>query len=163
MAIDMFLKLEGVDGEAVTKGQEDEIQLMSIDWGMHQTGTLHTGTGAGAGKVDVTDISVSKKVCKASPVIMKHCMTGKSFTDAIITVRKAGGTEPLKYLVLKLSPILITSQNFSGSDGSEEIMEHLTINFAKVEVIYQQQNAEGGKEGGEVKAGYDIPGATEIT
>lgn len=162
MSIDMFLKLGDIKGEALTKGQEGEIQLLSWDWGMHQSGTLHSGTGAGAGKVDISDISISKKVCKASPVIMMACMTGQSFKEATLTVRKAGGKEPLKYVVMKLSPVLVTSQSFGGSDGSEEIIENLTLNFAKVEFIYQQQNAEGGKEGGEIKAGYDIPSASEV-
>lgn len=160
MAIDMFLKIGDIEGEAVTAGQEGEIQLISFDWGMHQSGTLHDGTGAGAGKVDIQDISISKVVCKASPVIMQACTKGRSFEDATLTIRKAGGEEPLRYVVMKLSPVLITSQSFGGSDGSEQITENLTLNFGKIEFVYQQQNAEGGKEGGEITASYDIPSAT---
>ncbi|HAF25425.1 MAG TPA: type VI secretion system tube protein Hcp, partial [Blastocatellia bacterium] len=37
MAVDMFLKLEGIKGESKDKVHKDEIHIESFSWGMDQT------------------------------------------------------------------------------------------------------------------------------
>ena len=66
MAVDAFLKMD-VKGESVVDGHEESIQILSWSWGMSQTGTTHRGTGGGAGKVDVQDLSFTHFVDSASP------------------------------------------------------------------------------------------------
>ena len=49
MAVDMFLKLTNINGEAADKTHKDEIDILAWSWGMSQSGTTHTSTGGGAG------------------------------------------------------------------------------------------------------------------
>jgi type VI secretion system secreted protein Hcp len=56
MAVDMFLKLDGIKGEPRDHKHKDEIHIESFRWGMNQTGAHATGGGGGAGKVNVHDI-----------------------------------------------------------------------------------------------------------
>jgi type VI secretion system secreted protein Hcp len=86
----MFLKLDGIKGEAKDSKHKEEIDILSWSWGMSQSGTSAIGGGAGAGKVNVHDISVTKYTDKASAALMMHCATGKHIKNALITVRKAG-------------------------------------------------------------------------
>jgi type VI secretion system secreted protein Hcp len=60
MAVDMFFKLAGIDGESVDKTHAKAIDVLAWSWGMSQNGTTHIGTGGGAGKVNVQDISFTK-------------------------------------------------------------------------------------------------------
>ena len=60
MAVDMFLKLDGVNAESKDKVHGKEIDVLSWSWGMANSGTAHLGGGAGAGKVNVQDLCVSK-------------------------------------------------------------------------------------------------------
>src|SRR5262245_10475584 len=77
MAVDMFLKLEGVKGESKDHKHGGEIHIESFSWGMNQTGAHATGGGGGAGKVHVHDISFTKFVDKSSPTLMLFCAGGK--------------------------------------------------------------------------------------
>lgn len=155
MAIDAFLKLEGVKGESVDKAHPGTIDVMSWSWGVSQEGSSHRGTGGGAGKVNVQDFNITKFVDRATPVLIQACCTGQHYDKAELFVRKAGG-EPLDYLVFTLEDVLISSVTTSGNNGDEVVLETIGFNFGRVKVAYQPQNAKGGKEGGAIEAGYNI-------
>ena len=71
MAVDMFLKINGVDGESKDKSHPMEIDVLAWSWGASNSGSAHVGGGAGAGKVNVQDISVTKWVDCIQPVTRK--------------------------------------------------------------------------------------------
>ena len=73
MALDMFIKIGDVKGEAQDSKHKDEIDVLSWSWGMIQSGTTHMGGGGGAGKVNVQDLSITKYVDKSSPILMMAC------------------------------------------------------------------------------------------
>ncbi len=143
MALDMFLKLPGADGESVGNGHANEIDVLSWSWGMSQSGTMHTAKGGGSGKANVQDVSVTKYVDKASPKLQLLCLNGKNTTgDAILTVQKAG-ENVVQYLKITMSDFIITSVSTGGSGGEDRLTENISINFAKVKVEYTPQKADG--------------------
>jgi len=154
MAVDMFLKLDGIKGESKDSKHPDEIHIESFSWGMNQTGAHGAGGGGGAGKVSVHDISVTKFLDKASPELMLACCNGKHIKEGLITVRKAG-ENPVEYLKIKLVDVLISGVQDAGH-GSDLLTENLTINFAKFNVDYQEQGKDGKAAGGPVKMGWDV-------
>lgn len=156
MAVDMFLKLDGIKGESKDHKHKDEIHIESFSWGLSQTGTHGVGGGGGAGKVNVHDISMVKALDKSSPELMLACCNGKHIKDGLITVRKAG-EKPLEYLKIKLTDILVSGVSHASS-GGDTLMESLSLNFAKFQMEYQPQGATGGAEGGPVLMGWDVKG-----
>ncbi|MBI3408201.1 MAG: type VI secretion system tube protein Hcp [Planctomycetes bacterium] len=154
MAVDMFLKLEGIKGESKDHKHGAEIHIESFSWGMNQAGVHGTG-GGGAGKVHVFDMSVTKYVDKSTPSLLIHCAAGKHIANGLLTFRKAGD-KPLEYLKIKLADILITGvQETGGHRGGDLMTENVGMNFAKFWVEYQEQDEKGaGKPGGEM--GWDI-------
>ncbi len=62
MAVDVFLKLEGIKGESSDSTHKEEIEILSYSWGISQTGTMAYGGGGGAGKADFSDISLMKRL-----------------------------------------------------------------------------------------------------
>jgi type VI secretion system secreted protein Hcp len=161
MAVDMFLKLDGIKGESGDSKHKDEIHIESFSWGMNQTGTHGAGGGGGAGKVSMHDISVTKHVDKSSVELMLHCCNGKHIPSGLITVRKAGET-PLEYLKIKLTDILISSVQESGHGGGDLLSENVTFNFAKFQAEYQPQGADGKAQGGPVLAGWDVKANVKV-
>jgi len=156
MATDMFLKLEGMDGEAQDSEHKNEIDVLAWSWGLSQSGTTHMGPGAGAGKVNIQDISLTKYIDSASHSLVQCCCQGKHFGEAILTVRKAGGDKPLEYVVIKMTDVIVTSVSTGGSGGEDRLTENVSLNFAKVNFAYTPQKEDG--TGGAVKEfGYDIP------
>ena len=156
MAVDMFLKIDDVKGEAQDDAHKDEIDLLSWTWGMSQSGTMHAGSGGGGGKVSVQDISVTKFVDKSSPNLYNFCASGKQFKEAVLTVRKAGGDKPIEYLVFTLSKCIVTSISTGGSGGEDRLTENVSLNFATVKVEYQPQKPDGSKDGGAIPWGWDV-------
>ena len=157
MAVDMFLKLNGVDGEAKDKAHTKEIDVLSWSWGMSNSGSAHVGGGAGSGKVSVQDLSVTKYLDSSSAKIMLSCCDGTHFDTAVLTVRKAGGEKPVEYVTIKLQEVLITSVETGASGGDDRLTESVTLNFAKVKMEYLPQEAKGGK-GNMIPFGWDIAG-----
>lgn len=155
MAVDMFLDIEGeIAGESQDKTHKDTIDILAWSWGMSQSGSFHTGGGGGAGKANFQDISVTKWIDKASPVLMLYCANGDHFPSAKLTVRKAGKT-PLEYLIIEMKKVLITSVSTGGSGGEDKLTENVSLNFAEAKVTYTEQKPDGS-EGLKPEFGWDI-------
>jgi type VI secretion system secreted protein Hcp len=160
MAIDSFLKLGTLKGESVVKGFEDQIQVLSWGWGLTQTGTTHSASGGGAGKVNVHDLHITKNVDAASPTLALACAKGTHYDSAVLTMRKAGGTA-LEYLTLTLTDLIITSYSVSDAQGSDLLQDAFAVNFGKFKYSYQPQDNKGAKKGGAIDATYDIAKNTD--
>jgi type VI secretion system secreted protein Hcp len=146
MAVDCFIKLGDIEGESKDRTYAGWIEVLAWSWGMSQSGTMHTGTGGGAGRVSVQDFSFTKYVDKATPNIMQKCCTGKHYDEVKFIARKAGD-KPLDYVKLKMNDVLVTSASTGGSEGGEQVTENVTLNFAKYEYEYTPQKADGSADG----------------
>jgi type VI secretion system secreted protein Hcp len=155
MAVDMFIKIQGIDGESKDDKHAKEIDVLAWSWGMSQSGTMHMGSGGGSGKVSVQDLSITKYVDSASHALMGHCCAGIHIPECKLTVRKAGG-EPLEYIKLTLTDCLISSVSTGGSGGEDRLTENVTLNFAKFKFEYQPQDEKGKAEGGAKEQGWNI-------
>jgi type VI secretion system secreted protein Hcp len=154
MAVDMFIKIETVDGESRDKTHKKEIDVLAWSWGISNSGSAHVGGGAGAGKCNIQDISFTKWVDSATPKLALACCDGKHFASATLVVRKAG-EKPVEYLKIKVEEVLITSISTGGSGGEDRLTENVTLNFAKVSLDYVPQDEKGA-------AGTAIPMAWSI-
>ena len=155
MAVDMFIKIGDINGESVDKTHAKSIDVLAWSWGLSNSGTAHMGAGAGAGKVNVQDLSFTKYVDSASPVLLMAGCKGTHYDKAKLTVRKAGD-KPLEYIIIELDEVLVTSVSTGGSGGEDRLTENVTLNFAKFKFSYQAQDKAGGKEGGAIDAVYNI-------
>lgn len=142
MAVDYFLKLEGVDGESQDSKHKNEIDLESWSWGENNAGSHAYGSGGGAGKVDMHDFSFTMRVNKASPKLLLACASGQHIKSALLTCRKAG-KEQQEYLKIKFSDLLVSSFQTGGSSGEVVPVDQIAINFAKIEYEYAEQKADG--------------------
>lgn len=161
MAMDIFMKINGVTGESADDKHKGEIDVLAWSWGMSNHGTAHMGTGAGAGKVSVNDLSFTKHIDFGSTALQLACCNGKHFTDAVLTVRKAGES-PLEYLKITMNDLMVTSVSTGGSGGEDRLTENVTLNFAKVKVEYQKQKSTGGADGGPTTIGWNIAANTKF-
>lgn len=154
MAVDMFLRIDTLEGESEDKTHKGEIQIVGWSWEAAQTGTSGSGGGSGAGKVEHQDIEIRKFVDRASPVLYKLCAMGQHIASADLTVRKAGG-EALEYLIIHLEDLLITSFKLGGEPKQDQVTETLRINFTRAAIHYTPQ-VTGGAGGAKVSGGWDL-------
>jgi type VI secretion system secreted protein Hcp len=160
MAVDIFLKINGVDGEAQDDKHKKEIDILAWSWGLSNSGSAQTGGGGGSGKVNVQDVSFTKWVDSATPKLVLACCNGTHYDDAMLVVRKAGGS-PVEYIKLKLTEVLVTSVSTGGSGGEDRLTENITLNFAKFNLDYTPQDAKGAA-GTAIPAGWDVAGNKKL-
>jgi type VI secretion system secreted protein Hcp len=151
---DIFIKIDTIKGESRNDKHKDEIDVESFSWGMTQGGTMHKSGGGGAGRVQVEDLTFVHRVDAASPLLWLACMGGTHIKEATLTACKAGG-DPLGYLKIKMSEVLVKSAKPAGSGEQDKTLESVSLNFAKVDIEFTPQG-EDGKPGGPIKGGFDI-------
>lgn len=140
MAVDYYLKLDGIQGEAVTEGFKDQIQLLSFSWGGSQVTSVAGTGGSGAGKVDLSDLSVMKHYDKSSPQMFKSLISGTHIKSGILSATKAGaGGKP--FLKVTLGELFVTSLQNSAS--SEIPTESVSFSYNTIKIEYSTQNDQG--------------------
>jgi type VI secretion system secreted protein Hcp len=148
MATDIFAKIGDIKGESLDAKHKDEVEVLSWSWGVSQSGSMAHGGGGGEGKASFNDFNFTHKIDKASPSLMKACATGGHIKEATITVRKAGKGQQ-EFLIIKMSDIIITSVNPSGSgEGAATTAESVALQFAKVALEYKPQKSDGSLDAG---------------
>jgi type VI secretion system secreted protein Hcp len=155
MAVDYFLKIQGIEGESHDAKHANEIDVLSFSWGETQTGTHAGGGGGGAGKVSMQDFHFVMKTNKASPKLLLACANGEHIKEATLVARKAGKDQQ-DFMKIKFTDLLVSSYQTGGSSTSDEIpMDQISLNYSKIEYEYREQAADGTLKG-PVKAGYDL-------
>jgi type VI secretion system secreted protein Hcp len=156
VAVDMFMKLEGITGESQDSTHKGEVDVLAWSWGVSNSGTTHTGSGGGAGKANFQDLSFTKWVDLASTPLMLASANGKHVTKATLVVRKAG-EHPLEYITIVMTECLVTSISTGGSGGEDRLTENVSLNFKEVAVTYKEQTKTGAA-GGKGDFKWDIAG-----
>ena len=134
----MYMKLEGINGDSSFQGVDGWISVMTWSWGMTQSGSMHnpiiTVTGSeysgptmeSVGSLDGQDLQITKWVDKSSPNLL-------SFLEKKIRVPSAklcllsvvGGKETLWTFDLK--DVKVTSHAQKGKS------ETFTFDFGRIE------------------------------
>jgi type VI secretion system secreted protein Hcp len=154
-AIDFFLKLDGIDGEAQDDKHKNEIEITSFSWGAANAGSGNVGTGSGTGKVLVQDLSITKFMDKSSVPLFVACCTGKHIPTLTLTARRAGGEKQVEYCIIKGTEVYVSGFSNSGDDPATLASETVSFNFAKIELKYTPQKADGSAAAA-INGGWDI-------
>ncbi len=112
-----------------------------------------SGGGGGTGKANFQDLSFTHNIDKASPVLLQACATGVHIKEATITHRKAGKGQQ-EFLIIKMNDVIITSVT-QGDSGESGRPENVSLAFAKVDLEYKPQKADGSLDAG-IHFKYDI-------
>ena len=149
-AVDMFLKLEGINGESRDSVHKGEIDVLAWSWGGSRKSTTLSGTTRTMTSMPcIQDLSLTKYIDQSSPKLWGNLVGTGVIKSGKLTVRKAGET-PLEYLTIEMTNILVTSVSSGGSGGEDRLTENITLDFASATVKYVPQDPEG-------KPGSPIP------
>lgn len=161
MAIDAYLKIDGIPGESLDSTFKDWIELEDFDVGASQSAsaTATSSGGASSGRAKLNDFYVKKLVDKASPKLHEACCSGKHFKKVVICVNRAG-SDKVKYLEITLEEVIISSAHLSGNGAMENGFPTQTVklNYARIKMTYVQQSRANGQGGGQIVGGWDAVG-----
>ena len=152
MAVDMFLKIDGIIGESADAKHKGWIDVLSFGWGATNPALL-SGGGTGTGKASIQDFTFVKTPDLATAKLFKGVVTGEHHQEATLSLVKAGDTQQ-EFMRIKMSDVLITGYQTGGSAGMLPA-EQCSFSFSKVELATAEQKADGSLGGWEIFA-WDV-------
>jgi len=160
VSVDMFMKIDGANGESKDANHKNWTDIISFSWGATQPGNMASGGGLGAGKASFNDLHVVARIDKAAPAVMKHCASGKHLSKIELSVCKAGGQQ-IEYTKITLEDVLVSSVQLTGELNQESVTVNFAFQAAKVKQQYWEQTEQGGK-GAESVVAWDIKKNQEV-
>jgi type VI secretion system secreted protein Hcp len=156
MAIDYFLKIDGIQGESTDAKHKGEIDVQSWSWGLTRPVAPGGGGGGGStGRAVFQALTVVAPTSAASPNLFLSCASGKHHKSAILTGRKAGKAQQ-DFLTLTLTDVLVSAYQAGGSEAGETVpLDQVSLTYSKFRMEYKAQKADGSL-GSAVKAGWDV-------
>jgi type VI secretion system secreted protein Hcp len=157
MAIDVYLRIDGIKGESADSAHQGWIEVATAQWGVRQpkSATASTGGGHTAERCEHSSLSISKLADLSSPLLMQNCSAGRTIPKAKLEFMRADGQgERVKYYEVELENVLIGSMTQVVHEG-DILYDSIGLKFSKVQWKYTQQKI-GGGAGGNTAGGWDL-------
>jgi type VI secretion system secreted protein Hcp len=153
-ATDMFLKLDGIQGESKDSKHKGEIDVLAWSWGASRGPASDKKNADPSAGLSIQNLSLTKFVDKSTPEVLEKLLTGDSIATGKLTVRKAG-ENPVEYIKFCMEGVDVTSQSGGGSGGEDRLTENITLHFNQFRYQYTPQNA-SGQAGSPIFTGWDV-------
>lgn len=145
--MDLFLKIDGIEGEARDLVHKGELQIRSFSKDVVNAGTGGVGGGDGAGTAVWGQATFTMRMDKASPKLFQACVMGEKLNKAVLTFRKAGKLQQ-EFLKITFSDVLVSRHQVSGSKDRDGVpMVLFSFSYAHIEEEYKAQKADGTLSG----------------
>jgi len=153
---DIYVKIEGIPGEATDADHKDWIEAISFNHSITQPASA-TASSAGGGttaRAEHQDYTITKYVDKASPLLYQYCSSGKHIDKVTIDMMRASGDSRVKYMEVVMEQVIIS--HVSPGAGSEFPVEGVSFNYADIKWTYSQQKRKDGSAAGQTKGGWSL-------
>ena len=150
----IYVKYEGVDGEATHETHKKWLDVSSIQWGVGRAISTPAGSTANreASEPSVSEVTITKLMDSSSPKMFVEACTGnagKKVDIHLVSTGSPGNT----YVEYKLTNGLVSA--YSMSSGGDRPSESISISFTKLEykfIPYDDKN----KAGTPIAVSYDL-------
>jgi type VI secretion system secreted protein Hcp len=147
-ALDMFLEAgDNLKGDTQDKefAPKHGIDVLAWSWGESNSGSTQADGGAGAGKVSIQDLSLTKYIDTATTALMLNLAKGFRIPEMKLTVRRKGDGPggQRHYLEMTMADVIVTSLSTGGSGGEDRLTENISLNFTNVNFKYFAPDVNG--------------------
>ena len=134
-------------GESNLTGFKDKIELLSFSHGvaMQITGDISNSERT-SGKPNHQDMTVTKYLDAASPVLNQSCCEGKAFPKVDVIIGRNDGGAVVELMRYTMKNCLISSISIGGGGGDKPV-ETVTLNYNQLTWNFTAQTPEVGTEG----------------
>jgi type VI secretion system secreted protein Hcp len=115
------------------------IAIESWSWGVSNI-TSGGGGGGGGGRAELQELTITKTVDRASPVLALKCAQGAHIPQVVLTVDRPGGSGR-PYMEYKLTDVIITHVRPAGSRAAIPI-EQVSFNYQHIQLQYTTRDGE---------------------
>ena len=157
MSYDVFIKIDGIEGESSDAKHAGWIEVTSygVAYSQNISSAPSSAGGKSAERADFSDFTFSKFIDKASPLLALACASGTHIDNVIVELCRAGG-EKIKFMKYKLTNCIISSVKAESKGKRFFPKEHININFGKIEWFYTLQKRHGGWAAGQIAGGWNL-------
>jgi len=155
----VFIKFDGIDGEATDSNHDKWIDVLSVNWGATKptSSAVAAGSSRETAPTIVAEFSFTKEADKSSPKIFLAVANGENLNEVVIDFVKTGSST--SFLKWTLTDAIVTSYSIS-SDGDTPL-EHISINFVKVKYAHTGTDTKTGEDV-KTEIAYDLEAATKV-
>jgi type VI secretion system secreted protein Hcp len=156
MAIDAYLKIEGINGESEDDKHRGWIEVSNVIYAVHQprAEVVSTAGGMTSGRAELYPITFTKLADVSSPVLLQTCAMGKTIPKAVFEfLRSDGDGKPIPYFKIELENLMIANITPDSGDGGI-ISERVQLAYARIKWNYVRQSIRGGAQGN-TSGGWD--------
>jgi type VI secretion system secreted protein Hcp len=145
-----------VKGESNVSGFKDKIELLSFSHGvaMQITGDVSTSERT-SGKPTHQDMTVTKYLDRASPVLNQSCCEGKAFPQVDIIIGRNDSGSLVELMRYTLKNVVISSVSIGGGGGDRPV-ETLTLNYGEISWNFSRMKDGGGGAEAPVKGRWNL-------
>jgi type VI secretion system secreted protein Hcp len=150
MAVDVFVKVAGIEGESTNAAHQGEIEALGIGQGVTNTVATIGGGGGGGGRPVFADVSIVKRIDRATPRLQLAAAAGQHVPTVEISFDEPGRPN---FFLITLTNVLVSGvRATAGADG---VTEFVTLKYAKIAWRYRVFDPSGGP-GGDVDGCWDV-------
>lgn len=167
--LEIFLKLDGVDGESAVRGHERETVVLSYEQGVDQA-VIRDGGGGGshAGRATFSPVRFRKPVDVGSVPLLLACASGTHIRHARFTFRKPAPAA-IDFYIVTLEDVIVTGVNERAGTGAQYplsfedlqagaeaagMVEEVSLDYGVIRWEYRPQRPDGS-QGTPVQGGWD--------
>lgn len=135
-AADMFLKIEGIEGESTDSAHQGWIEVESLNWGGPNRSRLSRMQTSEPRMGSSGSLVITKRTDKSSANLFQYSNSGQHISEIWVSI--AGEQKKESYFVYVMTDVRITSFSAGGSGGESTMMEEVTFSYGKIQWGYDQ-------------------------
>lgn len=159
MALDGFVKIDGIEGESTDDKHVGWIEIIRYGIGIKQTISTAASSVGGVciGRADFSEFIFRKLIDKASPKLALACAAGTHINEMVVQLCRAG-SDKVPFMTYTMNNCLISYvRTTSGLDLPNRFpAETIKVNFGRIQLSYTMQARRGGGPVGNVAGGWDL-------
>lgn len=150
----IYLKYEGIDGEATHENHQNWIDVDSLQFGFGRAISTPAGSAQNreSSEPSVSEVTITKTMDNASPKLFTESVTGNKGKKVEIHMVSTG-SPGVTYAEYTLTNALISG--YSTSSGGDRPNESISISFTKIEYKLTPYDA-NHEAGTPVTVSYDL-------
>ena len=141
MALQMHMKMEGINGESKSYAHKGWAEVLSWNWGM--TSNRKLSGNVKDDKTNLNEISIIKSIGSDSAQIRMFFADGKVIPSVEFAVFPVVGKREVqvKYLNITLEDVVIKSVVTGGNMEESFFKEHISLLFDRIRFSYNKAGA----------------------
>lgn len=126
VAVDVFMKMEGIPGDSTNSAHVNEIEL--------------TAYSQSFGEVNCSRAVAMKRIDRASPALIRQAVSGRFIPQVVISMQK-GGESLIDFFVATLNDVHLDAVEITQQN--DQLLEKVVMTPAFITISYLPQKPDG--------------------